>query len=123
MSFLKTLETDAENIWEDVEKVGVLIEGLVEAIITEEYQVVFKQEIVPLIKQAATNLQNESPGLDIKSFVPDVVAAVVPILPEAIKDIEQGLIFAVTGYIATLMGVSNVQGNAGNMPAGDSSGS
>lgn len=118
MSFFKTLETDAENIWQDIEKAGSLIEGLVEAIIDEEYQVVFLQQIVPLIKIAATNLQNESAGLDFQDFVPAVVAAVIPILPEALKDIEQGLIIAATGYIATLMGVSNTSGNAGNLPSG-----
>jgi len=118
MSFFKTLETDAEDILQDVEKFGSLIGGLVEAIIDEEYQVVFKQEITPLIKQAAINLQNSAPGIDIKDFVPAVVAAVVPILPVALKDIEQGLIIAVTGYIGTLMGVGNAQGNAGNLVGG-----
>lgn len=115
MSFVQTLETDAENILHDVEKFGSLMDGLVEAIITEEYQVVFKTELVPLIKQAVTNLQNESPGLAFKDFIPAVVAAVLPILPVALKDIEQGLIIATTGYIATLAGVSNETGNAGNV--------
>lgn len=113
MSFVKTLETDVGIIWQDVEKLGSLLDGLVEAIITEEYQVVFKNELIPLIKTAITNLQNESPGLAFNTFVPAIVAAVVPILPVALVDIEQGLIFAVTGYMATLAGVSNTTGNQG----------
>ena len=118
MSFVQTLENDLHTVWEDVVKLGSLIDGLIEAVITEEYQVVFKTEIVPLIKTAITNLQNEAPGLAFKDFVPAIVAAVVPILPEALKDIEQGLIFAVTGYMATLAGVSNATGNAGTLEGG-----
>ena len=117
MSFVQTLEADLSTVWNDVEKLTNLVTGLIEAIITEEYQVVFKTQLVPLVQTAITNLQNESPGLPFNQFVPSIVAQIVPILPEALKDIEQGLIFAVTGYMATLAAVSNTQGNAGNVNA------
>jgi hypothetical protein len=118
MSFFKTIEIDAGIIWNDVEKLGSLIDGLVEAIITEEYQVVFKTELVPLVQTAITNLQNESPGLAFKDFIPAIVAQILPILPVALKDIEQGLIVATVGYLSTLAGVSNATGNAGNLAGG-----
>ena len=121
MNFVQTLESDLSTVWNDIEKLGSLIDGLVEAIIAEEYQVVFKTELVPLIQTAITNLQNESPGLAFKDFIPAVVAAVLPILPVALKDIEQGLVVATVGYMATLAGVSNAQGNAGNLPGGSDS--
>jgi hypothetical protein len=123
MGFVQTLETDIGIVWNDIEKLGSLLDGLLEAIIAEEYQVVFKTELVPLIKTAITTLQNETPGLAFKDFIPAVVAAVLPLLPEALKDIEQGLIIAVTGYMATLAGVKNVAGNAGNLSGGNQSSS
>ena len=118
MSFVQTLETDLGIVWSDVEKLGSLIDGLVEAIIAEEYQVVFKTELVPLVQNAITSLQNSAPGMAFKDFIPTIVATVLPILPVALKDIEQGLVVATVGYLATLAGVSNVTGNAGNLPAG-----
>ena len=121
MSFVQTLENDLSTVWEDIEKLGNLIDGLVSAIITEEYQIVFKTELVPLVQTAIVNLQNESPGLAFKDFIPAVVAAILPILPVALKDIEQGLVVATVGYMATLAGVKNVTGNAGNLPGGSDS--
>lgn len=119
MSFLKTVEQDvevvAQDIWIALEKAGSILYNVIDAIIVDEYQIAFKQEILPLIKQAAINLQNESPGLDAKTFIPAVVAAVVPIIPQALKDIEQTAIFAITSTVSGLLGVSNVQGNAGNV--------
>ena len=115
MNFVQTLEADVKTVWGDIVKLGSLIDGLVEAIITEEYQVVFKTELVPLIQNAITNLQNESPGLAFKDFIPAIVTQILPILPVALKDIEQGLVVATVGYLSTLAGVSNTTGNAGNV--------
>lgn len=122
MSFLKTVEQDVEtvgaDIWVDIEKVGSVLYNVIEAIIVDEYQIAFKQEILPLIKQAAVNLQNESPGLNAKTFIPAVVAAVVPLIPEALQDIEQTAIFAITSTVSGLLGVSNDMGNQGVLPGG-----
>lgn len=122
MSFLKTVENDVEivgaDIWQGMEVVGSVLYNVIEAIIIDEYQVAFKQEILPLIKTAATNLQNESPGLDAKTFIPAVVAAVVPLIPQALMDIEQTAIYAITSTVAGLLGVSNNTGNQGNLAGG-----
>ena len=115
MSFINTIEQDAEAVWVEIEKVGSIVFQVIEAVIQDEYTIAFQQEILPLIKQAAVNLQNESPGLDAKTFIPAVVAAVVPLLPVALKDIEQTAIYAITSTIAGLLGVSNAQGNAGDL--------
>ena len=122
MSFVQTLEADVHEVWEDVVKLGSLIDGLVEAIIAEEYQVVFKTELVPLVQTAIKNLQNQSPGLAFKDFIPAIVAQILPILPEALKDIEQGLVVATVGYLSTLAGVSNATGNAGTLTGGTQAG-
>jgi hypothetical protein len=113
MSFIKTIEQDAESIWAGIEKAGSIVFQVIEAVIVDEYKIAFQQEILPLIKQAAVNLQNESPGLDAKTFIPAVVAAVVPLLPIALKDIEETAIYAITSTVAGLLGVSNTTGNQG----------
>ena len=115
MSFIKTIETDAHDVWEGIVTAGSVVYQVIENIIIDEYQIAFKTEILPLIKQAAVNLQNESPGLDAKDFIPAVVAAIVPLLPVALKDIEQTAIYAITSTVAGLLGVSNTTGNAGNV--------
>lgn len=113
MSFIKTVEADAEVVWQEIEKVGSIVFQVIEAVIQDEYTIAFQQEILPLIKQAAVNLQNESPGLDAKTFIPAVVAAVIPILPVAFKDIEETAIYAITSTVSGLLGVSNTTGNQG----------
>lgn len=118
MSFVKEIELDAEAIWAGIEKIGSVVFQVIEAVIVDEYQIAFKQEILPLIKQAAVNLQNESPGLDAKTFIPAIVAAVVPLLPVALKDVEETAIFAITSTVSGLLGISNTTGNAGVLPGG-----
>lgn len=109
MSIWSKIETDIEAgakiVWDDVL-------GLIDYIFAEE-AVTWKTEILPLIQQAAVNLQNESPGLNAKSFIPAVVASVLPILPQALLDIEQTAIFAITSFVAQKLGVSNNTGNQG----------
>lgn len=118
MSFIETVEGDAHNVWEAIVTAGSIVYQVIEAVIVDEYQIAFKQEILPLIKQAAINLQNESPGLDAKTFIPAVVEAVVPLLPIALKDIEQTAIYAITSTVSGLLGVSNATGNQGVLASG-----
>ena len=112
MSFLSIVKKDFQEVevWTmDVE--GELV-SIVKAIIAAE-----KQEIVmtiwPLLKQAAVNLQNESPGLDAKTFIPALIAAVLPILPVALADLEQTAISTFCSVIAGQLNIPNTPGNQG----------
>lgn len=120
MSFLKTVESIGEEVIKDLEWVGEEIETIIEAVIVAEKQTIATQ-IVPLLKQAALNLQNESPGLSAKDFIPAIVAAVIPILPVALADMEHTFIFTVASTIAGQLNVTNDPGNQGNLPGGVSS--
>ena len=114
MSWIKDVE---DTIVKDVEWMGAELWTIFTAIIVAEKQEI-AQEIMPLIKQAALNLQNESPGLNANQFIPAVVAAVLPILPVALADIEHTAIFTFASVIAGQLGVTNSNGNAGNLPGG-----
>lgn len=114
MSFLSIVKEDLSRleVWAmDVE--GELV-TIVKAIIAAEKQEITMQ-IFPLIKQAAINLQNESPGLDYKTFIPALIAAVVPIIPIAIADIEGTAISTFCSVIAGQLNVPNQPGNQGNV--------
>lgn len=114
MSWIKTIEAD---LVKDFEYVGEELVAIWNAIVVAEKQE-FVTVIVPLIKQAALNLQNESPGLDARTFIPAVVAAVLPILPVALIDIEHTAIFAIASTIAGQLGVTNDPGNQGDLAGG-----
>lgn len=122
MSLWATLEADAqkaEQILEaDVKIIWSDVEAFVEYLVGQEINT-WKTQILPLFQQAAINLQNETPGLTAKNFIPALVAAVLPILPEALKDMEYTLLSAIASAIAKFFNVSNSGGNAGNLPAGE----
>lgn len=112
MSFLSVAKDDIQKIevWAmDVE--GELV-SIVKAIIIAEKQEI-TMVIFPLLKQAAINLQNEAPGLDAKTFIPALVGAVLPLLPEIIKDLEVTAISAFASVIAGQLNIPNTPGNQG----------
>ena len=118
MSFLSVVEEGIKDIevWAmTVEQELVII---AKAIIAAEKQTITMQ-IMPLIKNAAITLQNEAPGLNAATFIPALVAAVVPILPEALKDLEVTAISTFSSVIAGQLNVPNTTGNAGNLAGGN----
>lgn len=112
MSFISV----AEEVFKDIEVWAMTIEQelviIAKAIIVAEKQTITLQ-IMPLIKNAAINLQNESPGLNASNFIPALVAAVIPILPEALKDLEVTAISTFASVVAGQLNVPNAKGNAG----------
>ena len=121
MSFIKTVENDAEAVIKvvvnDIEWVGTELEAFIKILVKDEWQEAVK-DFTGVIKNAIVTLQNESPGIDASNLIPSVVAAVVPQLPAVIKDLQQTAVFAVTSYVAGQMGVPNVPGNAGVVTTG-----
>ena len=111
MGWLKNVES---TVVKDIQWMGAELWTIFTAVIAAEKQTI-AQDIMPLIKQAALNLQNESPGLSAKDFIPAVVAAVLPILPIALADIEHTAIFTFASVIAGQLGVTNAPGNQGNV--------
>lgn len=105
MSLWKTIENDVEIVWTDVE-------NFAEYLVGEEINT-WKTEILPLFQSAAVTLQNEAPGLDAKDFIAALVAAVIPILPIALKDLEVTLLTAIAASVAKFFGVTNAPGNQG----------
>ena len=112
MSFLSVVKADLSDITSWLETVGEGIESIIKAIVSAEQQELVTT-IIPLFKQAAVNLQNESPGLDAKTFIPALVAAVLPILPVALADLEQTFIFTLCSQVATELSIPNTPGNQG----------
>ena len=114
MSWIKNVE---DTVVKDVEWMGAELWTIFTAVIQAEKQTI-AQQIMPLLKQAAINLQNESPGLSARDFIPAVVAAILPIIPEALADIEHTAIFTFASVIAGQLGVTNAPGNQGNLAQG-----
>ena len=115
MSFLSVAIKDIGTWALTVEHEIVLV---IQAIISAE-EVEITTQIVPLLKNAAITLQNESPGLSAATFIPALVAAVIPILPEALKDLEVTAISTFASVIAGQLNVPNQSGNTGNLIGGN----
>lgn len=114
MSFLSVAITDIGTWLKTVEDELVTI---IKAIISAE-KVEITTTIIPLLKSAAVTLQNESPGLSAATFIPALVAAVLPILPEALKDLEVTAISTFASVVAGQLNVPNTTGNQGVVTTG-----
>ena len=111
LSALDSAITNLENhLASDVVNFG----GLVSALLTaEEAQVAMDYEAD--LKQIAVNIQNESPGVNLSNFIPLFIAAATPVLAAEATKLTAVFWNVVTTYHATNVGVTSVQGNAGNV--------
>jgi VIT1/CCC1 family predicted Fe2+/Mn2+ transporter len=117
MSILSVIDTDLGYIKTWLITVEEELVTIIKAIIQAE-QVEITTTIIPLLKSAAVTLQNESPGLNAATFIPALVAAVIPILPVALKDLEVTAISTFASVIAGQLNVPNTTGNAGVLVGG-----
>jgi len=94
----------------DVSQFGGLLSALLTA---EENQIAMDYQAD--LKQIAVNIQNESPGLTIQTFIPLFIIAATPVLAAEASKLTAVFWNVVSTYHASNLGITTVQGNAGTV--------
>ena len=116
---IQALLTAVENLEQHLASDIVNFGGLVSALLTaEEAQIAMDYEAD--LKQIAINIQNSSPGVSLSNFIPLFISAAEPVLAAELVKLTSVFWNVVTTYHATSVGVTTVQGNAGNLNQGNS---
>lgn len=115
-SILAGLKALVKNIELELEKDLNRFLSVLGQIITAEEENLMN-DALPLVRQIATNLQNEHPGMDAQSFITALIAAAVPALEaEGIK-LANTAIAIVASSVAHQLTVPDNSGNAGVVTA------